>query len=161
VLSTRSLIVQAVAPAGGSTGVRADAEVVWITPRPRSERIPAAQRLLRVTVWRWMTGEPESVAVTSRRRIRRGVRLLNALPAAQPGPRSCASEGVVVRLAFHARRGRPADALAAIDPAACLDISLTLHGRPQPPLATTRPLIRRLARALGLRPGFFTRTRAG
>ena len=36
----------------GDTGVRADAEVQWIMPRPRGERIPSGARLLEVTVAR-------------------------------------------------------------------------------------------------------------
>jgi hypothetical protein len=42
--STRSLLVEVVPLADGSTGVRADSQVVWITPRPAGERVPPASQ---------------------------------------------------------------------------------------------------------------------
>jgi hypothetical protein len=146
VLSRRWVIVHAVALPGGSTGVRADAQVVWITPRPARERIPADERRLRITTAR------RSLVVTAPSRIRQAIRLLNALPAAQPGAVNCPADlGVTVRLAF-----RPHRAVAVVDPSGCGTVTLTLRGRRQPPLAGGRELVPRLARALHLRPDFFT-----
>jgi hypothetical protein len=144
VLSQRRLIVQAVSLADGSTGVRADAQVVWVTPRPPRERVPAAERRLRVTVGR------RSLFVTSTSEIREVIRLLNALPAAQPGAVNCpADRGAAVRLAFRPRR-----AVAVVDQAGCGDVALTLHGRRRPSLTGGRELVPRLARVLHLPPGF-------
>jgi hypothetical protein len=146
VLNQRWLIVHAVALADGSTGVRADAQVVWVTPRPAHERIPAGERRLRVTVGR------HSLLVTSRSQIRQVVRLLNALPAAQPGAVNCPADmGIRVRLAF-----RPRPAVAVVDTTGCGGVTLTLHGRRQPPLAGGRELIPRLARVLHRKTGFFS-----
>jgi hypothetical protein len=44
------LVVWAVRLASGSTALRVDAQVVWVTPRPASETIPSGARLLRITV---------------------------------------------------------------------------------------------------------------
>jgi hypothetical protein len=80
------------------------------------------------------------------------VKLLNALPAAQPGALSCPMDrGVRVRLVFRPRR-----AVAVVDPSGCETVTLTVHGRRQPPLAGSPKLIRQLARALGVRPPFLT-----
>src|ERR1700733_2027438 len=48
-LSIRWLIVAVVRLQDGSTGVRADSEVVWLTPRPPAERIPRGARRVVVT----------------------------------------------------------------------------------------------------------------
>ena len=44
VLSTRSLLVEVARASGGGTAVRADAEVVWVVPKPPTERIPRPVR---------------------------------------------------------------------------------------------------------------------
>lgn len=152
VLSTRELVVQAVALPGGSTGVRADAEVVWIAPRPARERIPAGITRLRVTARHRHT-------VSAARRIRRVVHLLNGLPLAQPGAVNCPAETSSVRLAFY--RGHREEAVAVVEGGGCQDVALRLRGRRQPPLtgaafpgsgrAGSPPLLRQLERALGLR----------
>lgn len=146
VLSTRWLIVHAVALAGGATGVRADAEVVWITPRPRSERIPAGERRLRVTA------VGREAVITTRHRIDRAAWLLNRLPLAQPGAVNCPLNlGIRIRLAF-----RPARAVAVVETGGCGYVTLILRGRRRPPLTGGRGLVRPLARALHLRLDFFT-----
>ncbi len=50
VLSTRWLVLTATQLPHGSTGLRVDSQVVWVTPRPASEWIPAGAHHLRVSV---------------------------------------------------------------------------------------------------------------
>jgi len=160
VLSTRWLVLTAAQLPHGSTGLRADAQVVWVTPRPASERIPAGARRLSVSVTSALKGNFASqrpFSVTSAQRIERIVALLNSLPAAQPGTRACADDpGIRLRLAFH----QP-DAVATIDPYGCGGVELTIGGRAQAPLGsealpgtstTHEPsLIVRIDRVLGVK----------
>jgi hypothetical protein len=71
--------------ADGATGLRADSQVVWITPRPASGRIPAGSRRLVLTTTRFGHVIQGPLTVRSFGAIHRVIRLLNALPAAQPG----------------------------------------------------------------------------
>lgn len=47
--SPGTLVIKAIQLPNGSTALRADAQVVWITPRPASETIPSGAHLLRIT----------------------------------------------------------------------------------------------------------------
>jgi hypothetical protein len=52
VLDQRLLAVTVTTVSGGRTGVLAESDAIWLVPRPRSERIPAATRELDVAVTR-------------------------------------------------------------------------------------------------------------
>jgi hypothetical protein len=155
-LSTRWLMVEVVRLREGSTGLRADSQVVWITPRPASEHIPAGSRRLVLTTTRFGHVIQGPLTIRSLRSIRRAVRLLNALPAAQPGTTACPFDGgSQIRLAFYRSEdtgtGAQALAVAKVDPGGCGLVSLTIRGRGQPPLAGGFTLARRLSHALGVR----------
>lgn len=151
-LSTRSLLVEVVALADGSTGVRADSQVVWITPRPAAERVPNGARRLVVTVTRSGRIIQGPLTITSPAAVRRVVALLNALPAAQPGVTSCPADfGSAIRLDLYTRAGAGPLAVATVDPSGCGAVTLTLGGRREPPLAGGFALARRLSRALGVK----------
>jgi hypothetical protein len=149
------LVVSVVSLPGGSTGLRADAQVVWLTPRPASEAIPPGARLLWINVFSGIEGnQPRQrpLRIVSSKRIDAIVALLNALPAAQPGLRSCPADfGIRVRLRFYARRGTAPLAVAQIDPGGCGGVELTLDGTTQPQLETAGPLIAQIDRVLGRR----------
>jgi hypothetical protein len=137
VLNTRWLIIDAVRLANGSTALRADAEVVWVTPRPAWERIAPGARRLVVTVRRGVQILEEPSIIVAGRAIRRTVDLLNQLPAAQPGTFACPDDpGTRIQLAFYANGGTAPQATAVIDPGGCGTVELTLRGRPEPPLAS-------------------------
>jgi hypothetical protein len=154
VLATRWLVITAVGLADGATGLRVDAKVVWVTPRPASERVPAGTRLLRISVSSEIKrNQPRQrpLSVRSAKRIEAIVARLNSLPATQPGLRSCPADfGVRVRLAFYARRGAPPSAVAEADPAGCGEVQLTIGGTPQPSLEGGR-LIDVIDRVLGVK----------
>ncbi len=138
VLSTRWLVVAVAGLADGSTAVRADSQVVWLTPRPASEQIPSGSHLVRISVHSSIkSSQPRQrpLTVGSSRRVDRVVALLNSLPVAQPGLRSCPADfGIVVRLAFAVRASARPLAVAEVDPAGCGLVQLTIGGRREPPL---------------------------
>jgi hypothetical protein len=150
-LGIRWLVVAIVPLQDGSTGVRADSEVVWITPRPRSERVPATARRVVVTNSRGTTLVQGPITVTSRATVARIVSLLNRLPAAQPGSYSCPADfGWHVRLAFYANqdpRSSPI-AVATIESGGCGAVRLTLAGKAQPLLADGYTATKRLGALL-------------
>ena len=149
-LSVRWLVVEAVGLPDGSTGVRADSQAVWIKVRPASERIPAGSRRLVLTTTRGGRIIQGPRTVTSPRAVHRGVRLLNALPALQPGVYACPADfRTLIRLAFDAAAGRRPLAVAEVDPSGCGVVRLTIRGRTQPPLTGGLTLAKRLSRALG------------
>jgi hypothetical protein len=140
VLTTRWLVVTAAALAGGSTGLRADAQVVWVTPRSTSERIPLGADLMRISVRSEIKVNRfahRRLSVTSPERIAKMTGLLNALPLLQPGVGKCRSDtGITVRLAFYAGHRAAPLAIAEIEPTGCEVVALTIGGRSQPSLSS-------------------------
>jgi hypothetical protein len=162
-----TLVIWAVRLTNGSTALRADAQVVWITPRSPSETIPSGAQLLRISAHstsrrpgRLPESEELSVlerlpwTVTSARQIEAVVALLNALRVIQPGLRLCPlSLGETsVQLSFYATPDAPALALADIEPGGCGGVSLTIGGVPQPPLEGGWSLISEIGKALSVNP---------
>lgn len=139
VLSQRGVVVEAVALPDGSTGLRADSQVVWITPRQPAEMIPAGASRLLVSVTDTNGRKLERpFLVTASRKIRRVVALLNSLPLFQPGVIACPADFYGrLRLELYRRRAAPPIAVAVIDPAGCEDVGLTLGGVKQPTLTGT------------------------
>ena len=163
--SPGTLVVWAVRLANGSTALRVDAEVVWVTPRLASERISAGARLLTISVHepggrgaksrskrRIVLGRLPS-RVTSVARIEKIVALLNGLPAQQPGIRLCPIDrGGNVQLSFHASPSASPLAVADINTEGCGGVSLTIDGVAQPGLGGDESLIEEIGRALEIRP---------
>jgi hypothetical protein len=154
VLGLRWLVVEVVRLRDGSTGLRADAEVVWVTPRPTSERIPPGSRTLRVSVVSGIkSNQPKQrpLTVTSLRKISATVALLNALSAAQPGTSSCPNDpGIRVRLAFYASPRSSPLAVARMDPYGCGGVGLSIHNVTEPALEGGGPVVLRIERVLGV-----------
>jgi hypothetical protein len=155
ILAMRWLVVHVVQLPDGSTGLRADAQVVWLTPRQVSETIPPGGHLLRISVHGSLKDEQPTqrpLSVTSLKKINAIVALLNALPVAQPGLRSCpVDRGIGVRLAFYARRGVAPLAVASVDPEGCGEVALTIDGTQQPGLEGGSSLIQQIDHMLGVK----------
>jgi len=155
VSAMRWLVVQVVRLPDGSTGLRADAQVVWITPRPGTETIPPGSHLLRISVHGSLKDERPTqrpLSVTSVTKIDAIIALLDALPAAQPGVRNCPADfGVSVRLAFYAGHGRRPLALAEVDPQGCGGVQLTIGGTQQPALEGGSELAQKIDHVLGVK----------
>jgi hypothetical protein len=155
VLSTRSVIVDVVQLPDGSTALRADAQVVWVTPRPPSERTPPGSHLLRVSLVGGFNRDrlkQRPFTVTAKKRIHEIVALLNSLPAEQPGLRSCPADfGIRVRLALYAKRGVRPLAVAEADPSGCGGVGLSLGDTEQPRLEGGISLVQKVQKVLGVK----------
>ena len=152
-----SIVLHAVQLPGESTGLRADAQAVWITPRPSSEVIPAGARPLAVSVLtlshhsppRQHERTPRSFTVTSSKRIDEIAALVNALPVTQPGILKCPADfGTRVKLVFYAHRHSRPLAVIEIDPQGCGEVALTIGGVVQPSLQEGPMLVDQLERVL-------------
>jgi hypothetical protein len=162
--SPGTLVVWAVQLANGSTALRVDAEVVWVTPRAASERIPAGARLLTIGVrktGRTLVGIKSNrpailrqlpSRVTSLARIEKIVALLNKLRVYQPGLRHCPMEqggSAQFELRFYTSPSASPLAVANIDTAGCGGVSLTIDGVAEPELEGGWYLVEGISRALG------------
>lgn len=160
-LGQRQLAVGVVALSGGRTGVRADAQVQWIVPRPAAERIPAAARVLDVTVASPGAAPLLARTFTGRRRVAGVARLLDRQPILQPGNGyncpAISTAQPVVTFAFRARPGGAVVARATVDAVAsgpstpCDAIALTIRGRREPALLGGPAVVRGAQRLLGVR----------
>ncbi len=162
--SPGSLVINVVRLPNGSTALRADAQVVWITPRPATEAIASGARLMRIAVHAPSSRrdfEPEWLPlllrlpwqVASVAQIDRIVSLLNELEVAQPGLRHCPFEGTAdsnVELSFYASADVAPLAVADIHLEGCGGVSLTLGGVPQPSLEGGSELIGPIGEILGV-----------
>jgi hypothetical protein len=126
----------------GKTGVRADAQVGWLPPRPAAERIPAGTRrlLLRVaSPTTYQYGQyGRAIPITSQTQIRKVVALLNRLLRYPPGMSfGCGgpTQGPPARLTFYGDRGTRPLALATVDPGNCPWVQLTIAGHTEPLLS--------------------------
>jgi hypothetical protein len=142
-LPMRELAVEVVALPGGDTGVRADAEVQRIIPRPRGERIPSGARLLAVTVARPGARALVKRIVTNPGRVHRIATMINRLQTTQPEAIDCPSypaDAPVVTFTFRAapggavltRAGEPAYATEPTTP--CDPMTIVIEGRRWTPL---------------------------
>jgi hypothetical protein len=128
--TARLLMVTLAKLPGGATGMLAEADVVWETPRAETSRIPGGSRIMKVTQYAGMNhrSSPEPFTIRSPERIERVVALLNALPAAQPGVSSCpADEGTRVTLTFYRRPHTRPLATAQIAAGGCGGVALMVH----------------------------------
>jgi hypothetical protein len=160
-LTTRWLVLEAVGLPGHRTGLRADAEDVWITPRPGSERIPSRSTSLVVSVRKGGKAVDGPFTIVRNMRIGAATALINSLPASQPGVSACPEDsGLDVRLVFRLAGASQPLAVADVDPQGCGGVGLRLRGQAQPPLASegfpgsgrtvTASLVQQLGTALGL-----------
>ncbi len=142
-LPMRELAVAVVGLPGGSTGVRADAQVQWIIPRPRGERIPSRARLLQVTVARPGAAPLAMRTVTDLHRVHRIAAMIDSLQTVQPEAINCPSyptSAPVVTFTFRAARGGPvlargSEPAYATEPTTpCDPMTITIDGRRWTPL---------------------------
>jgi len=143
VISMRWLTFDAVALPDGSTGVRVDAQDVWIVARPASEKVPAGVH--EIDVMSALPGKPPLIArsVTSAANVRRIVALLDAMEIVQPGVGySCPAfpdDHPVVTFDFRATAGRRLLARATLTDAdvasgPCNAVNFSISGHRQTPL---------------------------
>ncbi|MFZ0041846.1 MAG: hypothetical protein WAK93_11105, partial [Solirubrobacteraceae bacterium] len=149
-VGSRALSVALVALGPDLTGVRVDAQDVWLVPRSSSERVPRGVRSLKITRSSSQTGLglTEGLAftftITDRGQLDQVTRWIDALPVVQPGVTSCPSQPLHpspprVRLAFLSATGRPLataaeDANVREPTTPCEAMTFTVRGRVQPAL---------------------------
>ena len=143
-LSDRELVVTVARARGGGTALRADSQVVWVTARPSWERVPSGARVVTISSRR-LGRSPSSPLTVTASTATQIVRLVDALPAAQPGAVACPNDaGPLVSLVFrHARTG-PALATVVADGSGCGDVSIRVGHRQGPPLTGGPGLIKQL-----------------
>jgi hypothetical protein len=146
-------LVTTVAPGpGGTSLLRADAQVTWYPPRSRAEHLIAARfRLVRITMSR-LTGTATSVQ-GGQRLIRPLVTLINSLQATPPILAPCPSGTADYELVFEP--AVPAQAAVTISSGGCGVDSVSVGRRPQPDLvgsAALTGLVSRFFREYSRRP---------
>ncbi|MGA2471328.1 MAG: hypothetical protein ABSG64_11630 [Solirubrobacteraceae bacterium] len=142
VLESQLIIVDVAPLAGGDTGVRADAQVSWVVPRPATERVPTATRLIRLRTVNESTGDQPSrwrapTSIAAPLKIAAVVALMNRLPLDQQGMCFGGSPvRAVARLTFYGRNGGPPLAVAKVYPVGCGGgVAMTIDGHAQPALS--------------------------
>jgi len=120
----------AVAPtAATSSAIRVDAQVVFFPSRSEQEQVPAADAVVVVTRSGFFpSGAPAATSVTRTdpATVKNLASILDRLPAAVPGIRSCPSVSLHYQLAFATRAGSPANYVATTT--ACDQVIVTVGG---------------------------------
>ncbi|HWF55963.1 MAG TPA: hypothetical protein VG223_15100 [Solirubrobacteraceae bacterium] len=162
-LGPRQLVVAALGLSNGTTVVRADSEVRYVAPRPYSERIPSAARVLDITI---SGGSPRPVlsrTVTRLSEVRRIAGFVNALPflGHDSGVAfSCpdfSSGAPVDTFVFRATPAGPVLATVSewaatpIDTSPCTLTTLRVRGHREPPLMDGGVLLHQAGSLLGVR----------
>ena len=156
VLDSRQLIVEVVADSG-KTAIRVDSQVTWLPARPAGEKVPPAVRAVTVSEylgWNVDSQPPRPVTITDPAKVRALVALIDGLPMPpQFGAiaESCpASNGSDLTLAFSARSGAPALAVATVELSGCAGVDFTIGGKQQPALGATSALGTQILKIAGL-----------
>jgi len=155
----RELLVQVTRLTDGGTGVRVDAQVQWIIPRPVSERIPHGVHEIDVT--RAAPGEAPSLAikVVSLHEIRALVSMVDALEIVQPGAYACPAlpaSGPIVTFTFRASDGgtvlaRASEPSSAREPTtSCNPMTFSIRGHQETPLLGGAAVVAKAGRLLGV-----------
>jgi hypothetical protein len=152
VADARGLLVGVVAKGSGEAAIRADAQAIWLEPRPASERIPAAARILEVS--RTLAGRTRSTVLRKPRTVAAIAKLIDGFGIVQrSGPHSCTlvpREQATIRLVFRAAAGGPvlAETAQKVPASSCDVLALTIRGKQQRPLLEGWVLQHRLRRIL-------------
>ncbi|MFZ0386978.1 MAG: hypothetical protein WAL22_15030 [Solirubrobacteraceae bacterium] len=160
VLGSRLLEVTVTSIGPGRTGVLAESQSVWIVPRPASERIPAATRVVQIASAVPGAADDGTVTVMRRGQVGSIVALLNRLPIVQPGVTGCPAqiEGKTITMTFRASSSAPALAVlrfvdyqpwTAASSDQCAPVQLSVAGRVRPAL-DGGDFIKRIERVIGL-----------
>jgi hypothetical protein len=155
VLNARDLVVEVAGAGNGQTMIRVDAQVSWQPPRPASERVPSAARVVTITQLPSLdphaSRPPAPVTITDLVVVRRLAALVDGLEPSTIGPgASCPfPPGGGIRLTFLARAGGPPLAVAQ-GPEACGTVQFSAGGRPRPALQITDSFVPQVLKLAGL-----------
>jgi hypothetical protein len=156
VLDSRQLIVEVVAD-GGRTAIRVDSQVTWLPARPAGEMVPSAVGAVTVSEYLGLYVDrqpPKPVMITDPAKVRALAALIDGLPMPpQFGviAESCPDgNGSDLTLAFSARPGDPALAVATVALSGCPGVDFTIGGKQQPALGATSALGTQILTIAGL-----------
>jgi hypothetical protein len=155
VLTARALVVEVTGAGSGQTAIRVDAQVSWQPPRPASERVPSAARVVTITQLLSLGPRagrpPAAVTITDLVVVRRLAALVDSLRLSTIGSGApCpGSPGGGIRLTFLALAGGPPLAVAQ-GPAACGTVQFSAGGKRQPALQLTNSFIPQVLKLAGL-----------
>lgn len=149
-ISTRQLELTLVALPHQQTGLRADAQDIWLVPRTPSEKIPAGVHEVDVRT------SKAHVRVTSAAMVQRLVRLVDSLPIVQPGLVHGCPPDTIIRppmsirfLSAHGALLARAQVPGSFAIGACAPIEFWIRGHRQKPLSGH--LYGEIGRLLGVR----------
>jgi hypothetical protein len=153
---SRQLLVSVAPLPRGGTGIRVDAQVVWFPSRPAAEEVPpgATRATATVYVHDHLSGSAETVLGSATfvdpSVVRLLVHLVDSLPLAVPGARSCPSDnGTAPQLdVVFSGRGIP-EVVVHDDTNGCGGVSFRIGGTSEAPL-TDNGLFHRVDGLLGL-----------
>lgn len=156
VTSSRGVLFESAALRGGGTGIRIDAQEIWLLARPAGERVPAGVH--EITVVKGWRGRPPlfSRAVSAPAKVRKIVAWLDALPIVQPAAISCAALPAAPRVTFQFRAAPAGRLLAQASmgdysfSSDCNPVAFSIGGVPQKPLMGGE-FLGRVQRLLGVR----------
>jgi hypothetical protein len=160
VVGPEQVMLSAVTLADGLTGVRADAQVRYLSPRSRSQRVPVSARLVEVTKADIGAKPLLSLMVTRPAVVRMLARQVDGLPfvGRSSGVFSCPSfGGPIDTFVFRATRDGPAlarvseSAFTPTFPTPCATTTLTIRGHRLTPLLEGGILLKRASKLLGVR----------
>lgn len=160
VLGFRALLVEVTRLKDGSTGIRVDAQAVWISARPARERVPSGVRVIDVV--QAVHGQPPTLSrtVSKRRQVRKIVALIDRLPITQPGVTSCPPEAgnpPIDTFTFRPSKSGPALARASVSAEAgnsttgCDAMGFSINGHSEPSLGRPQSFLEAVGRLLGVR----------
>ena len=156
----QQLTLGAVTLDNGLTGVRADAQVRYLSPRPPRERVPHSARVVQITQTDNGAKPIVSLLVTRQSVVRRLARLVDALPFVgnHTGAFACPSFGDLIDT-FTFRASRAGPALATVSesaytpafPSPCALTTLTIRRHRLTPVLNGGILLERASKLLGVR----------
>lgn len=154
VLVWRDMVIETVGAGGGRTAIRVDAQVTWQPPRPASERVPAAARVVtiaEVPASKSATGLPKPETITNPAVVSRLAAATDGLELLPPGKYACPPPtGNALMLTFRAQAAGPALAVAN-SIGGCESVTFTVDGRSQPALAGAESFNTQVLSLAGLR----------
>jgi hypothetical protein len=152
-IAQEELTIGATAADGGGTALRADAQVVWMIPRPARETIPAGVRSVLVSVDHHGGGAFKDASVTAPGKVARLVSYVDSLQLVQPSQIPCPAIGPstrVLELRFLGPAGTRAGPLARAVEDGCDGLTFYVRGHRERPL-DERDEVGALLHRLGVR----------
>jgi hypothetical protein len=151
VLANRQLSIAIVPARAGGAAIRVDAEDIYWVPRSKFERIPTGVHLIDVTVQRLNPFSTSSLTVTNPAKVAKVVKLVDALPPAQPGVTACPADGgpeVTLHLLANNHKTVPL-ATIGVDGSGCGSVTFSRSGHQGPGFSGGVKLDQQLEQLLG------------